>query len=414
MLRGEDIGQKKASNLIYTYPVMTVSNDCRTDAELEPSDEEVLGYSSSDSDDNDEPAQPAKPARIEQYSEDEEPEAEEEEEEGWGTSRKDYYNADIIETEIDAQEEEEEARRLQQKKLQKMSEADFGFDESEWLDTAENEDQDGDVVTELLKDVEITPAMSPEERLRILQTRYPEFELLANEFLNLQPVLQDLQAQMDGVGAGKELVVKCRALAAYVSSLSMYFALLTSPSRSSSKPKTLDPAEIRDHPIMDSLLQCRSIWAKVKGLKTPSPTGLEAIPSDEPMADISLEEYANGIENKPEKKSMKSHAATARAVRFQVADEAVDDLSIFYLLENAKKSPPNQRSQPTTQTIPTSAKQTPSPPKQQPKRQQRRNPFDSTPLKSRRRATSALALGEMRAVTRICRTVNDSETGRRG
>ena len=322
----------------------SIANGYDVDAELEPSDEEVLGYSSSDSDSNDEPTQPAKSVQIEQYSEDGESEQEDEEEEGWGTSRKDYYNADVIETEIDAKEEEEEAKRLQQRKLQKMSEADFGFDESEWLDTAENEDEDGDVVTEVLKDVEITPQMGPEERLRILQTRYPEFEFLANEFLSLQPVLQDLQAQMEEGSVGKETVIKCRALAAYVSSLSMYFALLTSPSRSSSTPKTLDPAELRDHPIMDSLLQCRSLWKKVKGLKSSTSAPAEASSSDEPMVDIGEEMPTNGLQNSTntkEKKTKKTHtldtAATARVAKLHAAEASLTDLSNL-LTSKSRKS----------------------------------------------------------------------------
>jgi U3 small nucleolar RNA-associated protein 3 len=225
-----------------------------------------------------------------------------------------------------------------------MSEADFGFDESEWLDIAENEDEDGDVVTEVLKEVEITPAMNPEERLRILQTRYPEFEFLANEFLNLQPLLHDLQAQMEDGSAGKGIVVKCRALAAYVSSLSMYFALLTSPSRSSSKPKTLDPAELRDHPIMDSLLQCRSLWTKVKALKTSIPAPIEVSSPDEHIVDIEQEVHTNGLQNgtsKIEKKSKKFRgldpAATARAAKLQAAEAAMADLSS--LMPSQKRSP---------------------------------------------------------------------------
>ena len=106
------------------------------------------------------------------------------------------------ETEGDALEEEAEAKRLQQKKLQKMSEADFGFDESEWLDAGDDEEGD-DVVTEVLKDVESTPDMTPEDRLRILHTRYPEFEFLANEFLQLQPVLQDLQQEAETEATSK-------------------------------------------------------------------------------------------------------------------------------------------------------------------------------------------------------------------
>lgn len=187
-------------------------------------------------------------------------------------------------------EEEAEAKRLQQKKLQKMSDADFGFDESEWLD-AGNEDEEGDVVTEVLKDVEITPEMRPEERLRILQTRYPEFEFLANEFLELQPLLVELQGLVEAEPARKSsmpastTVIKARALAAYMGCLGMYFTLLTSPAKGGKKEgKPMDPVELRDHAVMDSLLQCRELWSKVKSLKSPVP--VDDISSDEEMADL--------------------------------------------------------------------------------------------------------------------------------
>lgn len=316
--------------------------DQSADAILEQSDEEILGYSSESEEDV--PQDPT--ADI---SEDEAVPEEDEEAEGWGTSRKDYYNNDEIQTEADALDEEIEAKRLQQKKLQKMSEADFGFDESEWLD-AGNEDEDGDVITEVLKDVEITPEMSPEERLRILQTRYPEFDFLANEFLRLQPVLQDLQAQAeseDVAGQSKALrpfvtVVKCRALAAYLASLTMYFALLTSPAKDGAKARAMDPAELRDHAVMDSLLQCRELWSKVKNLKVSSTIDIE----DASMDDVSEEasEIEEMIEARSSKRSRKEQArlaaakeaAARRAQLIEDAEEELQDLSS--LLPKARKS----------------------------------------------------------------------------
>jgi U3 small nucleolar RNA-associated protein 3 len=200
-------------------------------------------------------------------------------------------------------------------KLQKMSEADFGFDENEWLDTVDQDEEDRDVVTEVLKDVEITPEMGREERLRILQTRYPEFESLANELIALTPVLKEMQGQVNEDGVWK---AKCRALAAYVSVLSMYFAILTSPSRNPDTQKTLDPAELRDHPIMDSLLQCRTTWTKVKGLKAPAPTPPESDDSeDEPLVNadevLDADDAQNGTPKKPKHrtKTTSSHLATA-------------------------------------------------------------------------------------------------------
>ncbi|KAL2068460.1 hypothetical protein VTL71DRAFT_16558 [Oculimacula yallundae] len=298
------------------------------DAELEPSDEEVLGYSSeSDDDEVEEPKQRRKSAKDDSSEEEEEPQNEEDEEEGWGTSRKDYYNNDEIQTEADALEEEAEAKRLQQKKLQKMSEADFGFDESEWLDAGEGDDE-GDVVTEVLKDVEITPEMGPQERLRILQTRYPEFEFLANEFLQLQPILEDLQSV-----PGPHTVVKARALAAYLAALTMYFAILTSPAKGGdSERKALDPMELRDHAVMDSLLQCRELWTKVKSLQAPEQIAEDS--EEDPAGEVEASEES-AEEERPSKKSKKERAriaaveeaATLRAQRLEAAEEELAGLS---------------------------------------------------------------------------------------
>src|SRR5665213_2856164 len=92
---------------------------------LEPSDDEVLQYADSDvSEDERSTSDPASEAG--------EDEGEEDDARGWGSSKADYYNADLIETEADALEEEAEARRMQQKRVQSMAEADFGFDETQW------------------------------------------------------------------------------------------------------------------------------------------------------------------------------------------------------------------------------------------------------------------------------------------
>jgi U3 small nucleolar RNA-associated protein 3 len=219
-----------------------------------------------------------------------------------------------------------------------MSEADFGFDESDWLDAGIDEEGD-DVVTEVLKDVEITPDMIPEERLRILQTRYPEFEFLANEFLQLQPVLQDLQQQAETEATSKasgpsHTVVKCRALAAYVAALTMYFALLTSSAKGGkTEGRSLDPAELRDHAVMDSLLQCRELWSKVKSLKAPAPVQLES--EDEFMEEIETT-VANSFPNEstdvPVSRSKKERAQAkaakqAHALREKQIAEAEEELA---------------------------------------------------------------------------------------
>ena len=335
------------------------STDDPGDAQLEPSDEEVLGYSSESEDEDDIESDTALQKSAVGASSDVEVEVEEEEDEdagGWGSSRKDYYGNDQIQTQEDAEMEEAELKRLQAKKLQKMTDADFGFDENEWLDSGD-EEADGDVVTEVLKDIEITAEMGPEERLRILQTRYPEFEFLADEFLQLQPVLQSLQqeAESDRGPSKSELsppsatVIRCRALAAYMASLTMYFAILTSPVKSDiTQARTLDPADLRDHAVMHSLLQCRDLWLKVKSMKAPAP--IQLVSEDESLAGLDIPPINGELDtigaefSKMSKKSKRerarqtaaAEAAALRAEQIRLAEEELADLDT--LLPKSRKS----------------------------------------------------------------------------
>jgi len=202
---------------------------------------------------------------VVQDSEEDDIAPEEDDEEVGGYEKKEYYGADAIETEAQAKAAEEEARRLQQKNLQKMSAADFGFDEEEWLDTDKKEDVErADIVTEALAVQQITAAMTAEERMAIMQTRYPEYDLLADEALRLQPIFAELQEQLAveksrtipiPASSRSTTLVKCRALGAYLSCLALYFAILASPLRDSDSSQPLDPAELRDHPIIASMSQ---------------------------------------------------------------------------------------------------------------------------------------------------------------
>ncbi|KAI6091989.1 Sas10 C-terminal domain-containing protein [Hypoxylon rubiginosum] len=284
---------------------------------LENSDEEVLDYDDegSDSDESeDEDHSKRKPTKSAKSRRDGGSEGEDaEEEEGdsgwWGSSRKEYYDADNLETEADAVEEEQEARRLQKKKLAKMSESDFIFDEAEWL-APEDEDADQDeVVTEVLKDVEIPADMDPEERYRLLKTRYPEFDYLADELQELQPLLVTLQKQAEGQPPKSLAVVKYRILGCYVATLAMYFATLTSPARdiTSGPTKALDPAELRDHEVMGTLLECRDAWKKVEHLKASDKAQAAISMLSPPEEPSTIEEVELGTEL--EQKSSKDPAA---------------------------------------------------------------------------------------------------------
>ena len=259
---------------------------------------------------------------------------------GWGTSKSDYYNADVIETEADAREEEAEVRRLQQKYLQGMTEADFGFDEADWLE-AGKEDQSNQadegktqhgVISEVLPQLEITDAMSPDERLKILQRRYPEFQPLAEEFLSLQPIHEGLtlaaaavsetQGGVQSNGSNQEklpiAVVKHRALSAYLAALCMYFTILTSTATTAeAKTVAMAPNELRDHPIMDSLVRCRELWLKARNLVIPQPIANITDPPDNTMEDDKVV-LTNGNKEapttvNPKKRKSRAERAAARA-----------------------------------------------------------------------------------------------------
>lgn len=276
-----------------------------TDQFLQPSDEEVLDYSGieDDHDDEDEEDEDEDEVDYGEVDDDDEiddigtdkrkREAEEEDEDlgGWGPSKKDYYNADAIETEQDALDEEAEARRLQKKQLQAMSEADFGFDEDEWLEQDDEKTTETEnVVTEVLPQLRITDEMSEEERLKILRTRYPEFDYISKEYLRLQPLHDELAA---AAHAAERLiharttkaekangerrptpmaVTKYRACAAYLAAMAMYFAILGSTASEDGSPViAMDPAELHEHPVMECLLKTQKTWTRLESLPVADP-----------------------------------------------------------------------------------------------------------------------------------------------
>ncbi|KAI1769196.1 Sas10 C-terminal domain-containing protein [Hypoxylon sp. FL1150] len=318
---------------------------------LENSDEEALAYgdegSDSDESDNqdDNARKPTKSAksRRDGGSEGEDGEEEEGDSGWWGSSRKEYYDADNLETEADAVEEEQEARRLQKKKLAKMSESDFIFDEAEWLGPeAEDADQD-EVVTEVLKDVEIPADMEPEERYRLLKTRYPEFDYLADELQELQPLLVTIQKEAEGQPPKSLAVVKHRILGCYVATLAMYFATLTSPARDTTNgtAKALDPAELRDHEVMGTLLECRDAWKKVEHHKASDAKARAAdgllSPPEEPSTIEEKVEMEADIEKKPGKDPKAKQAKAKSKVEARKAKAIEDSLADLDALVSTKK-----------------------------------------------------------------------------
>ncbi|KAI1094750.1 Sas10 C-terminal domain-containing protein [Rostrohypoxylon terebratum] len=317
---------------------------------LENSDEEALAYDDENSDDDEDdqddyarkPPKSAK-GRRDGGAESEQEEGEEGDASWWGSSKKEYYDADNLETEADALEEEQEARRLQKKKLAKMSESDFIFDEAEWLAPETEEANQNDVVTEVLKDVEIPADMGAEERYRLLRSRYPEFDYLADELQQLQPLLVEVQKQAGGQPSKSLAVVKYRVLGCYVATLAMYFATLTSPARDATNgnAKALDPAELRDHEVMGTLLECRDAWKKVENLKIADQVRATTALLSPPEEDMEVEEDVDmeaEVLKKSSKESAKKAKAKAKAERKAKAiEESLADLDALVATKKKTK-----------------------------------------------------------------------------
>tara|TARA_R110002003_G_scaffold106_10_gene8783 strand:- start:13518 stop:15320 length:1803 start_codon:yes stop_codon:yes gene_type:complete len=308
-----------------------------TDKFLQPSDEEVLDYN--DDDDADDLEDADSDAESDDLEPDQRQHAEEEEEDlgGWGASKKDYYNADAIETEQDALDEEAEARRIQKKQLLAMTEADFGFDEDEWMGQDGGKDEGGAVVTEVLPQLQITDNMSEEERLKIMRTRYPEFEHISREYLRLQPVHEELAAsaqvaerdmklrvaRFDQQGSDEAetqqtpfVITKYRACAAYLAAMAMYFAVLGSTARDDGSPAVaLDPNELHEHPVMESLLKCQKLWTRLESRPVDHSLARDETDEASPVEEASpLTDEIKAVVNAQPKKTNKSKAQRAAEI----------------------------------------------------------------------------------------------------
>jgi U3 small nucleolar RNA-associated protein 3 len=321
---------------------------------LEQSDEEVLGRSDTEDEDEFESAEEGLDAASQ--SGDEGAQEDDEDEEAWGTTKEALYGADAIETEEQALEEEAEALRLQKKQLQAMSAADYGFDESEWQAGAEEDKaKEMATVTEILPQLEIAKDMPAAERLKLLKSRYPEFEPLSKELLELREIHSHLleaakEATATALPYVPNAVTKLRAASAYIGSLTMYFALLTSTaSIGGDKVAALSPNQLRDHPVMESLMQCRDLWQRVQALpEDPSPAEIEEAFANE---DEESEESAGELETvaKPNRKQRKAIARAQsaggeaaqkrKAERLQRAEAGLADLDALLGAANTKRKP---------------------------------------------------------------------------
>jgi U3 small nucleolar RNA-associated protein 3 len=257
---------------------------------------------------------------------------------GWGSTKKEYYGADQLETEQAALDEEAEAKRIQAQNLEDMNDADYGLDQDWIMEDPTKESANGvsklQNVTEALPELVIPDGASDSDLLKIMKGRYPEFAALSKELVELQPEherLRDLVVIQQT--SNPRVICKYWALGTYLSSLAMYFALLTETSKAKASNLAKSPSELRDHTVMKTLVSFKISWEKIKDVS-------EGVPESDQESDSEVENHLNGTTNgiepvpvksskkksKSSKASKKSASSALRAAR-SAAVEA--DLALF-------------------------------------------------------------------------------------
>lgn len=186
-------------------------------------------------------------------------------EKAWGKHKKDFYDADIDdddieasdeEAEIAAAEEEKEAMVLQKRMADKLDVDDFYNVEGEIGDNDFEKKQETAVVKDLSK-------LSQREKLEILVKESPELLPILNECRErLAEVKQRFHPLMllvkKGLLGSKEITLyvqtKHQVLLNYLTNMSFYLALKASKDN------------VKGHPVVDVLFQHRQLLSQMEGL----------------------------------------------------------------------------------------------------------------------------------------------------
>lgn len=290
----------------------------QTAGDLEASDEEVLALSGVDSDEEEE----AFGSSEIESDEGEEPE------EGWGDSKKEYYNADDLSDEEDLKAEEQEALRIQKKNLAKLDASAYVDDLDLWKDDAE---EDNASTTEALPTA-LSKDLPKSELLKILHTRNPEFSPFALEFKALIGNLEHLDAISKRVHHPQHdlIVSKTKALRSYLAVLAFYFALMSSEQSRSSN--------IKEHEIMISLVRCRQAWQRVSVVSIDeSASDLKPTPE---VSNVEVQPTLKPRKRKRSTKTVKSTPLPSEVVVESYAPDQDDDLEETF---KALKAMPKKR-----------------------------------------------------------------------
>ncbi|CAG8487593.1 10785_t:CDS:10 [Ambispora gerdemannii] len=196
--------------------------------------------------------------------------------ETWGKSKHAYYDADELSDFDDAKEEEEEALRLQKKRISKMTEEDFvekeffaGWSTGAALDKDdENDRQLIESVNQDLKSISSVNDLqeeilvlernnaSPDEIFKVIKNNSPELLELANEFREKYTATKEISSILEKAKERNQkkeddhvhnfLSLKYQTLINYLMNISFYFVL-----KSSATPR------LWQHPVFNALLEIR-------------------------------------------------------------------------------------------------------------------------------------------------------------
>jgi U3 small nucleolar RNA-associated protein 3 len=265
-------------------------------------------------------------------SENEDAKGEEEVEEGWGDSKKEYYDAEDITDEEDLKAEETEALRIQKKNLQKLSASAFVDDLEEWNDADETQGAVEALPTYISAD------LPQAERMRMLKLRYPEFEPFAKEFRTLSPSLEhlDLLAMRKHHPHHHLISLKQGALRSYLAVLAFYFVLLAATSQEGQ-----EAINFKEHDIMISLVRCCTAWQRIElvAINEDASDLVDTVAEPEPTLQT---EVVNKRKRKRPSKTKKT-PVEAELPSVSIVQDDDDDLeATFAALKSVKKIRPTQ------------------------------------------------------------------------
>ncbi|KAI8382354.1 Sas10 C-terminal domain-containing protein [Blakeslea trispora] len=239
----------------------------------------------------------------------------------WGTSKSAYYDADEGDDLDEMREEEEEALRIQKEQLSNMDEADFVDDALAGWGVGNNEDAEADkkLVEDVNKDLQDISFDSIKvdkrhknlpiaEKVKIIQNESPELIDLLDEFKEKSASIQDLKELVEKIQAKNKqsqemaqfILFKYQTFMNYLTNISFYFAL-----------KASESSDVRDHPVIQALVQLRQTLEKLDSLEDKLQSDIEAFVESLDQPDID------------QKKKTKSK--TKKAVQVMTADSDVSD-----------------------------------------------------------------------------------------